>query len=51
MSIFLKKLPYNKKDLEPYISAKTIKFHYEKHHRGYVEKTNALIKGSFAHIS
>lgn len=37
-------LPYNENALEPYISAKTISFHYEKHHKGYVDKLNLLLK-------
>ncbi len=32
--------------MEPYISEKTIEFHYGKHHKTYVEKTNDLIKGT-----
>lgn len=36
-------LPYAEDALEPHISAKTIGFHYGKHHRGYVEKLNKLI--------
>lgn len=39
-------LPFQKEDLEPYISAKTIEFHYGKHHAGYVNKTNQLIAGT-----
>ena len=39
-------LPFKKEDLEPYISAKTIEFHYGKHHAGYVAKTNQLIAGT-----
>jgi Fe-Mn family superoxide dismutase len=39
-------LPYAENALEPYISARTIKFHYGKHHLGYVRKTNAAIKGT-----
>ena len=39
-------LPFKKEDLEPYISAKTIEFHYGKHHIGYVNKTNQLIAGT-----
>jgi len=34
----LKPLPYAKDALAPSISARTVEFHYEKHHRGYVEK-------------
>lgn len=36
-------LPYKEDALVPYISARTISFHYGKHHRGYVEKLNTLI--------
>ena len=36
-------LPYADNALEPVISAKTISFHYGKHHRGYMNKLNKLI--------
>lgn len=36
----LKPLPCAKDALAPWISARTVEFHYEKHHRGYVEKLN-----------
>ncbi|MCB2226992.1 MAG: superoxide dismutase [Desulfarculaceae bacterium] len=39
-------LPYAEDALAPYISARTISFHYGKHHLGYVKKTNAYIKGT-----
>lgn len=39
-------LPYEKNALEPYISEKTLNFHYEKHHQGYVNNLNALIEGT-----
>ncbi len=39
-------LPYAENALEPYISARTIKYHYGKHHLGYVKKTNKAIKGT-----
>ena len=39
-------LPYAEKALEPVISAKTISFHYGKHHRGYMNKLNKLISGT-----
>jgi len=42
--IELKKLPYEIADLEPYIDQKTVEFHYTKHHQGYVDKLNSLIK-------
>lgn len=44
--IILPELPYSKDSLEPHISAETLKFHYEKHHAGYVKKLNELIKDS-----
>ena len=46
MSIKLPELPYSMTALEPYISAKTLEFHHGKHHVGYVEKLNGLIKGT-----
>ncbi len=46
MSIKLPDLPYDKAALEPHISVKTLEFHYGKHHAGYVEKLNGLIKGT-----
>lgn len=39
-------LPYAENALEPVISGKTLSFHYDKHHRGYVETTNKLIVGT-----
>jgi superoxide dismutase, Fe-Mn family len=39
-------LPYSENALEPYISAKTLSFHYGKHHKGYVDNLNNLIKGT-----
>lgn len=42
--IELTKLPFVKDALEPFISAQTIEFHYGKHHTGYVNKLNELIK-------
>ncbi|MCX6357357.1 MAG: superoxide dismutase [Candidatus Aureabacteria bacterium] len=37
-------LPYTENALEPYISARTVSFHYGKHHRGYADKLNELVK-------
>eukprot|EP01105_Mastigella_eilhardi_P020652 TRINITY_DN4932_c0_g2_i2.p1 TRINITY_DN4932_c0_g2~~TRINITY_DN4932_c0_g2_i2.p1 ORF type:complete len:186 (+),score=61.36 TRINITY_DN4932_c0_g2_i2:74-559(+) len=37
-------LPYAKDALAPFISAETVEFHYEKHHKGYVAKLNDLTK-------
>ncbi|MFH1093982.1 MAG: superoxide dismutase [Candidatus Omnitrophota bacterium] len=44
MLMELQKLPYSDNALVPYLSEKTIDFHYGKHHAGYVEKLNSLIK-------
>ena len=41
----LPELPYAEDALEPHISAKTMSFHYGKHHKGYVDKLNELLKG------
>ncbi len=45
-TVVLPPLPYGENALEPYISARTISFHYGKHHAGYVKKTNTLLEGS-----
>ncbi len=37
-------LPYAKDALEPYISARTMEYHYGKHHQAYVTNLNALVK-------
>lgn len=42
----LPSLPYPEDGLEPHISKETVKFHYGKHHQGYVDKLNKLIKGT-----
>ena len=48
-------LPYAKNALEPHISAETVEFHYEKHHKGYAAKLGELaaasaeFKGKSAH--
>lgn len=42
----LPSLPYADNALEPVISAKTIVFHYGKHHKGYVDNLNKLIAGT-----
>jgi len=38
----LPKLPYDYDALEPAMSADTLQFHHDKHHKAYVEKTNEL---------
>jgi superoxide dismutase, Fe-Mn family len=45
-SLSLPPLPYAENALEPVISAKTLSFHYGKHHKTYVETTNKLIVGT-----
>ena len=39
-------LPYAENALEPVLSAKTLSFHYGKHHKGYVDNLNKLIAGT-----
>ena len=39
-------LPYAEDALEPHVSARTLSFHYGKHHKAYVDKTNELVKGT-----
>jgi len=46
MAVELKPLPYSEDALEGVISKRTISFHYGKHHQGYVNNTNNLIKGT-----
>jgi len=42
----LPKLPYAMEALEPYISKRTLEFHYGKHHQAYVNNLNKLIPGT-----
>ncbi len=44
--ITLEHLPYADDALAPVISARTISFHYGKHHAGYVKTLNSLITGT-----
>ena len=41
--ITLQSLPYSRDLLKPTLSDETINFHYDKHHKGYVDKLNKLI--------
>ncbi len=43
MSHQLMQLPYSDRELEPYISSETIEFHYNKHHRTYLNNLNNLV--------
>ena len=46
MRIELPTLPYAYEALEPVISSATLRTHHGKHHRAYVDKTNALVRGT-----
>jgi Fe-Mn family superoxide dismutase len=46
MKFELMSLPFSESALEPQISTETIRYHYGKHHAGYVNKLNSLIEGS-----
>jgi Fe-Mn family superoxide dismutase len=46
MTFKLPPLPYDLSALEPYISKRTLEFHYGKHHQGYVNKLNELLADS-----
>jgi Fe-Mn family superoxide dismutase len=46
MSLVHAPLPYEKNALEPHMSARTLEFHYGKHHKAYVDNTAAAIKGT-----
>jgi Fe-Mn family superoxide dismutase len=43
MAFELPTLPYAKDALAPTISAETLDFHYGKHHKAYVDKTNGFV--------
>lgn len=40
------KLPYEYDALEPHVTRDTLAFHYDKHHAGYADKLESLIRGS-----
>lgn len=46
MSFSLPELPYAKDALEPYMSAETFSYHYDKHHAAYINKLNDGIIGT-----
>lgn len=46
MAFELPMLPFAEDALEPFISKETIRYHYGKHHAGYVKKLNELVPGS-----
>lgn len=52
MEFILPTLPYMLDSMAPFLSEEAMTYHFHKHHRGYIEKTNALIKGTpFADMS
>ena len=46
MAFELIALPYDSEALAPAISAETLSFHHGKHHKAYIDKTNAAIAGT-----
>ena len=46
MAFELIPLPYDSEALAPAISAETLGFHHGKHHKAYIDKTNAAIAGT-----
>jgi Fe-Mn family superoxide dismutase len=40
----LPKLPYELDGLEPYVSKKTLEYHYGKHHKAYIDNLNTLLE-------
>ena len=45
MSFTLPPLPYSFDALEPYIDAKTMEIHHDKHHAAYVTNLNKALEG------
>ena len=46
MAFELMPLPYDDTALDPAISAETLSYHHGKHHKAYIDKTNAAIAGT-----
>ena len=46
MAFDLLPLPYDNEALAPAISAETLGFHHGKHHKAYIDKTNAAVAGT-----
>ncbi len=46
MSYTLPPLPYSFDALEPYIDAKTMEIHHDKHHNAYVTNLNKALEGN-----
>ncbi|MCA9598103.1 MAG: superoxide dismutase [Myxococcales bacterium] len=45
MDFVVPPLPYSKDALEPVMKQETLEFHYEKHHKGYMNKLKAALEG------
>ena len=45
MKFEIQPLPYDVSALAPHIGARTVEIHYEKHHKGYMEKLRKAIEG------
>ncbi len=45
MNFKLMALPFSKDALEPHISERTLNFHYDKHHHGYLKKLDKALEG------
>ncbi|HEX7129702.1 MAG TPA: Fe-Mn family superoxide dismutase [Rhodanobacteraceae bacterium] len=46
MAIELPPLPYDRNALAPHISAETLEYHHDKHHKAYVDNLNKMIEGT-----
>lgn len=46
MAFELPELPFAYDALDPYMSAETLEYHHDKHHKAYVDKGNELVAGS-----
>lgn len=45
-SVTLPALPYKEDALDPFISVRAVSFHYDKHHKGYMNKLRELVEGT-----
>ena len=46
MAFELPPLPYSKDALVPHMSAETLEYHHDKHHKAYVDNLNKAIPGT-----
>ena len=46
MAFELPPLPYDYDALQPYMSAETLQYHHDKHHKAYVDNLNKLLPGT-----